>query len=92
MGADATTQQLEKTTVLINLVPQGVKFDDTTALLIYKKFWQREILSDSSTFGSYEVLYVHYPGYTLTIFFKTILCLYYMKSINVVYLISFILF
>ncbi|XP_047176643.1 receptor-like serine/threonine-protein kinase ALE2 [Vigna umbellata] len=62
VGADATTQQVEKTTVLINLVPQGVKFDDTTALLIYKKFWQREILSDSSTFGSYEVLYVHYPG------------------------------
>jgi len=66
VGADATTQQLEKTTVLINLVPQGVKFDDTTALLIYKKFWQREILNDDSTFGSYEVLYVHYPGYTLT--------------------------
>ncbi|KAK8469736.1 hypothetical protein PHAVU_005G159200 [Phaseolus vulgaris] len=62
VGADATIQQLEKTTVLINLVPQGVKFDDTTAFLIYKKFWQREILNDASTFGAYEVLYVHYPG------------------------------
>ncbi|KAG4945122.1 hypothetical protein JHK87_041129 [Glycine soja] len=62
VGADATSQQLEKTTVLINLVPQGVKFDDTTAFLIYKKFWQREVLNDASAFGDYEVLYVHYPG------------------------------
>ncbi|XP_047148066.1 receptor-like serine/threonine-protein kinase ALE2 isoform X2 [Vigna umbellata] len=60
--ADAASQQLEKTTVLIDLVPKGVKFDDTTAFLIYKKFWRREILIDSSVFGAYEVLYVHYPG------------------------------
>ncbi|KAK7294343.1 hypothetical protein RJT34_17232 [Clitoria ternatea] len=62
VGADAASQQLEKTTVLINLVPKGVKFDDTTAFLIYRKFWQREVLIDASVFGSYEVLYVHYPG------------------------------
>ncbi|TKY64369.1 Receptor serine/threonine-protein kinase ALE2 [Spatholobus suberectus] len=62
VGADAATQQLEKTTVLIDLVPKGVKFDDTTAFLIYKKFWHREILIDASVFGAYEVLYVHYPG------------------------------
>ncbi|QCE02256.1 serine/threonine-protein kinase PBS1 [Vigna unguiculata] len=60
--ADAASQQLEKTTVLIDLVPKGVKFDDTTAFLIYKKFWRREILIDASVFGAYEVLYVHYPG------------------------------
>nr|KYP58374.1 Serine/threonine-protein kinase PBS1 [Cajanus cajan] len=61
--ADAISHhQLEKTNVLINLVPQGVKFDETTAFLIYKKFWQREILNDASAFGAYEVLYVHYPG------------------------------
>ncbi|KAG4400186.1 hypothetical protein AAZX31_07G008800 [Glycine max] len=62
VGADAANQQLEKTTVLIDLVPKGVKFDDTTAFLIYKKFWHREILIDASVFGAYEVLYVHYPG------------------------------
>ncbi|KAL2337960.1 hypothetical protein Fmac_012406 [Flemingia macrophylla] len=62
VGADAANQQLEKTTVLIDLVPKGVKFDDTTAFLIYKKFWRREILIDASVFGAYEVLYVHYPG------------------------------
>ncbi|KAG5000670.1 hypothetical protein JHK87_021742 [Glycine soja] len=62
VGADAANQQLEKTTVLIDLVPKGVKFDDTTAFLIYKKFWYREILIDASVFGAYEVLYVHSPG------------------------------
>ncbi|KHN11287.1 receptor-like serine/threonine-protein kinase ALE2 [Glycine soja] len=43
-------------------MPQGVKFDDITTFLIYKKFWQTEILNDASDFGDYEVLYVHYPG------------------------------
>ncbi|RDX73546.1 Receptor-like serine/threonine-protein kinase ALE2, partial [Mucuna pruriens] len=62
VGADAASQQLEQTTVLVDLVPKGVKFDDTTAYLIYKKFWHREILIDASVFGAYEVLYVHYPG------------------------------
>src|ERR1044072_3821142 len=64
VGADAASHQREKTTVLINLVPQGVKFDDTAAFIMYKKFWHREILTDASRFGAYEVLYVHYPGYT----------------------------
>ncbi|KAG5025928.1 hypothetical protein JHK86_021842 [Glycine max] len=43
-------------------MPQGVKFDDITTFLIYKKFWQTEILNDASDFGDYEVLYVHYPA------------------------------
>lgn len=63
VGADAANHQVEKTAVLLNLVPKGVKFDDATALLIYKKFWHREIFMDASLFGAYEVLYVHYPGY-----------------------------
>ncbi|XP_028789779.1 receptor-like serine/threonine-protein kinase ALE2 [Neltuma alba] len=62
VGADAANHQLEKTNVLINLVPEGVNFDDATAFSIYKKFWHKEILTDASLFGSYEVLYVHYPG------------------------------
>jgi hypothetical protein len=65
MGADAANQQLDKTNIIINLVPKGVKFDNTAAFLLYKKFWHREILIDDSLFGAYEVLYVHYPGYTL---------------------------
>lgn len=62
MGANAASQQLEKSTVLINLVPMGVKFSDTTALSIYKKFWNKQVLIKASLFGTYEVLSVHYPG------------------------------
>ncbi|XP_030490595.2 receptor-like serine/threonine-protein kinase ALE2 isoform X1 [Cannabis sativa] len=60
MGADAASQQLVKTVVLVNLVPKGVKFGYTTAFSIYEKFWRRQVLINESRFGSYEVLYVHY--------------------------------
>ncbi|PKI43965.1 hypothetical protein CRG98_035641 [Punica granatum] len=63
MGADSVShQQLEKTIVLINLVPRGLKFEYSVAFSIYEKFWRKEILIKSSQFGDYEVLYVHYPG------------------------------
>ncbi|KAF4399271.1 hypothetical protein G4B88_022354 [Cannabis sativa] len=60
MGADAASQQLVKTVVLVNLVPKGVKFGYTTAFAIYEKFWRKQVLINESRFGSYEVLYVHY--------------------------------
>ena len=69
MGADAASQQLEKTSVLINLVPKGLKFNDTTALFIYKRFWHREVSIKASVFGAYEVFYVHYPGNILFLSF-----------------------
>ena len=62
MGANAASQELEKSTVLINLVPWEVKFDHTTALLIYKKFWKRQVFIKASLFGPYEVVYVSYSG------------------------------
>ncbi|XVE51932.1 hypothetical protein DITRI_Ditri02bG0079900 [Diplodiscus trichospermus] len=62
MGADAASQELEKSTVLINLVPWEVKFDYTTALLVYKKFWNKQVFKNASLFGPYEVVYVRYPG------------------------------
>lgn len=62
MGADAASQQLEKTTVLINLVPRGSKFNHTTAFFIYQKFWQGKIPINASLFGRYQVLNVKYPG------------------------------
>lgn len=65
MGADAADLQQEKTTVLINLVPLAEPFKAATAFSIYKKFWNKELSINSSTFGVYEVLYVHYPGITL---------------------------
>lgn len=91
MGADAASQQLEKTVVLVNLVPKGFKFDYTTAFAIYEKFWRRQVLIEDSRFGSYEVLYVHYPGLEISLlyhvsaeikgFFKlTMLCFYFLSS------------
>ncbi|GMY34580.1 receptor-like serine/threonine-protein kinase ALE2 isoform X1 [Fagus crenata] len=62
MGADAASQQLEKTSVLINLVPKGLKFNDTTALFIYEKFWHRQLSIKATVFGAYDVFYVRYPG------------------------------
>ncbi|KAJ6348256.1 hypothetical protein OIU76_004678 [Salix suchowensis] len=62
MGANAAGQELGKSNVLINLVPRGVKFDDSSAFSIYKKFWNRQVIIKPSLFGAYEVLYVRYLG------------------------------
>ncbi|CAH9145619.1 unnamed protein product [Cuscuta epithymum] len=62
MGANAVDKELEKTIVLVNLVPSEDKFNAATAFAIYAMFWRREVLIKTSLFGSYEVVYVHYPG------------------------------
>ncbi|CAK9140533.1 unnamed protein product, partial [Ilex paraguariensis] len=62
MGANAASQDPEKTIVLLDLVPLGEKFDNTTAYLTYQRFWNKEVIIKPSFFGDYEVLYVHYPG------------------------------
>nr|DAD48993.1 TPA_asm: hypothetical protein HUJ06_018930 [Nelumbo nucifera] len=62
MGANAASQEPEKTIVLIDLVPLGESFDNTTAYLTYAKFWHKQIAIKYSFFGDYEVLYVKYPG------------------------------
>ncbi|KAL3747282.1 hypothetical protein ACJRO7_016117 [Eucalyptus globulus] len=62
MGANAATEQPEKTVVLIDLVPLGNKFDNTTAFLTFERFWHKQIFINASYFGDYEVLYVRYPG------------------------------
>ncbi|XP_043704524.1 receptor-like serine/threonine-protein kinase ALE2 isoform X8 [Telopea speciosissima] len=62
MGANAANQQPEKTIVLIDLVPLGEKFDNTTAILTFEKFWHKQVTIKTSFFGDYEVLYVRYPG------------------------------
>ncbi|CAM8917281.1 unnamed protein product [Rhodiola kirilowii] len=61
MGANAATQQPERTVVLIDLVPLGEKFDIVTAHLIYNRFWHKKVLLGKE-FGDYDVLYVNYPG------------------------------
>lgn len=62
IGANAASQQPEKTVVLLDLVPLGEKFDDTTALLTFQRLWHKQVVIKPSYFGDYEVLYVRYPG------------------------------
>ncbi|KAL3535613.1 hypothetical protein ACH5RR_004074 [Cinchona calisaya] len=62
MGANAASQDPEKTIVLTDLVPLGETFDNTTAYLTFRRFWLKEVVIQTSLFGDYEVLYVRYPG------------------------------
>ncbi|XXG48314.1 hypothetical protein AAC387_Pa02g2799 [Persea americana] len=62
MGANAASQEPDKTVVLIDLVPLGDKFNNVTAFLAYEKFWHKMVPIKASMFGAYEVLYVQYPG------------------------------
>lgn len=62
MGANADTQQPQKTTLLVHLVPLQQNFDPNALLLIYKMFWEKRVFINSSLFGAYEVVYVSYPG------------------------------
>lgn len=72
IGANAA-QQPEKTVVLIDLVPLGEKFDNTTAFLTYERFWHKQVVIKSSYFGAYEVLYVRYPGIIILSFLVSFL-------------------
>ncbi|CAN6228784.1 unnamed protein product [Urochloa humidicola] len=62
MGAGSSLQDPEKTTVTIDLVPLGQKFDRTSASLISNRFLQKKVPINSSIFGDYVATYVHYPG------------------------------
>ncbi|XAR67629.1 Non-specific serine/threonine protein kinase [Bertholletia excelsa] len=62
MGANAASEQLEKTIVLIKLLPSRGSFDKSMAFFIYKKFWKKQVLIKTLLFGAYEVVYVRYPG------------------------------
>ncbi|CBI27907.3 unnamed protein product, partial [Vitis vinifera] len=62
MGANAASPEAEKTIVLIDLVPLGEKFDNTTAFLTYQRFWGKQVVIKNLFFGDYEVIYVNYPG------------------------------
>ncbi|KAL8137037.1 hypothetical protein V2J09_003038 [Rumex salicifolius] len=62
VGANAASQRLEKTNAVIDLVPLMENFKYNVALSTYKKFWRRRIDINSTLFGVYRVVYVHYPG------------------------------
>ncbi|CAN1270030.1 Receptor-like serine/threonine-protein kinase ALE2 [Linum perenne] len=62
MGATADSQNQGETIVDVNLVPLGEKFDNTTATLIYQRFWHKRVPLNTTVFGNYEVVYIVYPG------------------------------
>ncbi|XP_068665851.1 receptor-like serine/threonine-protein kinase ALE2 [Aristolochia californica] len=62
MGANVNSEDQEKTVVDIDLVPLGEKFDNTTALLTYDRFWKKKVAINESLFGDYEVVSIRYPG------------------------------
>lgn len=70
MGASADSQDQGKTVVDINLVPLGEKFDNTTAKLTYDRFRHKKVPLNMGLFGSYEVIYISYPGSYLIIQLK----------------------
>lgn len=70
MGASADSQNQGRTTVDINLVPLGEKFDNTTAILIYDRFWHNKVPLNTSLFGNYQVMDINYTGISLTLLAK----------------------
>lgn len=64
MGANAASEEPDKTDVLIDLLPLGDIFENSTVFLVYERFWHKQVFINSSYFGDYEVLYVRYPGWS----------------------------
>ncbi|KAI3766454.1 hypothetical protein L2E82_16512 [Cichorium intybus] len=62
MGANADGEQLDRTIVLVNLVPLKQNFDPATTFSIYQKFWKKRVSINATRFGAYEVVSVSYPG------------------------------
>ena len=62
MGANAAAEQPDKTIVLIDLVPWGPEFDHASAMLIFERFWRKQVDLNDAYFGNYDVLNVQYPG------------------------------
>ncbi|GAU46007.1 hypothetical protein TSUD_401290 [Trifolium subterraneum] len=62
MGANTATDLPDKTDALVDLVPLGETFDNTTAFIASERFWHKQVVIKNSYFGDYEVLYVSYPG------------------------------
>ncbi|RRT54455.1 hypothetical protein B296_00042636 [Ensete ventricosum] len=56
MGANAASEEPDKTDVLIDLLPLGDVFENSTVFLVYERFWHKQVFINSSYFGDYEVL------------------------------------
>eukprot|EP00252_Welwitschia_mirabilis_P019346 TRINITY_DN4451_c0_g2_i4.p1 TRINITY_DN4451_c0_g2~~TRINITY_DN4451_c0_g2_i4.p1 ORF type:complete len:941 (+),score=210.77 TRINITY_DN4451_c0_g2_i4:231-3053(+) len=62
MGANADSDDQDKTIVLLSLVPVGHQFDNSTAFLIFDRFWRKKVNINKTQFGDYYVIYISYPG------------------------------
>ncbi|KAK6940588.1 Serine-threonine/tyrosine-protein kinase, catalytic domain [Dillenia turbinata] len=61
-GAVADDEDQGRAVVDIYLVPLGDKFDNTTAILTYERFWQKKVPLNKTLFGNYQVIFIQYPG------------------------------
>eukprot|EP00250_Pteridium_aquilinum_P005730 c15781_g1_i2 orf=1300-2661(+) len=62
VGAIADSQDQSKSIAKIDLVPLGKSFDNLTAIMIFQRLSNHEVLDSKSYFGNYTLTYVHYPG------------------------------
>ncbi|KAJ7523624.1 hypothetical protein O6H91_18G056100 [Diphasiastrum complanatum] len=62
IGANAVSENLDRTQVAANLVPLNEAFDTTTVVLTAQRFWSHQITINETLFGNYSVLFVNYPG------------------------------
>jgi hypothetical protein len=62
VGANAGERSRDSSVVDANLLPLDQEFDNITAFLIFQRLWNHEVPLNSSLFGNYTVVYVHYPG------------------------------
>ncbi|XP_051142094.1 receptor-like serine/threonine-protein kinase ALE2 isoform X2 [Andrographis paniculata] len=61
MGAISDQQDPQRAVVDLNLVPLGEKFDNTTAILTYQRFFYKKVVLNRTLFGDYDVIYIDYP-------------------------------
>ena len=75
VGANAAEQNRDGSVVDANLLPLDQDFDNITAFLIYQRLWNHEVTLNTTLFGNYSVVYVHYPGRDL--FCELVVCSLY---------------
>lgn len=60
--AIADSQDQSKSIAKIDLVPLGKSFDNLTAIMIFQRLSNHQVLDSDSYFSNYTLMYIHYPG------------------------------
>eukprot|EP00250_Pteridium_aquilinum_P018659 c24154_g1_i1 orf=937-3012(+) len=66
VGVNADSKDQSKSVVQIELVPLGKVFDNLTVIMISQRFQNHQVLSRESYFGNYTLVYIRYPGLSLS--------------------------